>query len=95
MIKLKNKEYPFKFGLKAMLKFEELTGKSATELGNNVMIGTVIDLCYCGIVSAGGEITRDQIIDAIDEDIEILNKVSEMIGEDMAALSSLNAEAKK
>ena len=36
MIKIKNKEYKFKFGFKALLMFEKETGKSVAKLGENI-----------------------------------------------------------
>ena len=69
MIKIKNKEYKFKFGFRAILLFEEETGQPIAELGENIKMADVVDIAYCGMKSAGEKITKDFIIDAIDEDM--------------------------
>lgn len=95
MIKIKNKEYKFKLGFKALLMFERETGQSATSLGENIRFETLVDLCYCGINATGDKITKDAIIDAIDEDMGLLQIISKLMEQDMAAISSFDKEAKK
>lgn len=95
MIKLKNKEYPFKLGFKALLLFEEETGQSLTTLMENIKMGTLVDLAYCAIKSTGTNITKEIIIDAIDDDPTLLNTLNEKVSEDMAAFEGLEKEAKK
>jgi hypothetical protein len=51
MIKIKNKEYKFKFGFKALLMYENETGKSVSEIGDNINMSTLVDIAYCGLKS--------------------------------------------
>lgn len=95
MIKINNKEYKFKLGFKALLMLEETTGVSASELGQNIKMGMLVDLCYCGIKSTGEEITKEDIIDAIDADMGLLSVITKAMEKDMAAISSFDAEAGK
>lgn len=95
MIKIKNKEYKFKLGFKALNSFEKETGKSVSSLGDNVMLGMIIDLAFHAITSQGDKITKDFIVDAIDEDIALLDVLNAAIAKDMETFSLLGAEAKK
>lgn len=95
MIKIKNKEYKFKFGFKALIHFEDHTGKSVSELGENIGMSNLVDIAYCGLISQGEKVTRDFIIDAIDEDPTLITTFTEAMTADMAAFSQLNQEAKK
>lgn len=95
MIKIKNKEYKFKFGFKAILLFEKETGQPIAELGDNIKMADVVDIAYCGMKSAGEKITKDFIIDAIDEDMSLLNVFTDAMSHDMAAMNVMKAEAKK
>jgi len=95
MIKIKNKEYKFKFGFKAILFFEEESGKSISELGDNIKMADVISIAYCGFKASGEKITKEFIIDAIDDDMSLLNVFTEAMSNDMAAMNVMKAEAKK
>lgn len=95
MIKINNKEYKFKFGFKAMILFEKETGKSITEVGENMQMGTLADIAYCGLRGAGEKVTKDWIIDAIDADMGLLSVITNAMQGDMAAVTTLEVEAKK
>ena len=95
MIKIKDKDYNFKFGFKAILQYEEETNNSLSSLGDNVKMGTLVDLCYYGIVSTGDIITRDEIVDAIDEDFSLLTVINDNISDSMSSFGALTQEAKK
>lgn len=95
MIKIKNKDYKFKFGFKAILFFEEESGKSISELGDNIKMADVISIAYCGLKASGEKVTKDFIIDAIDDDMSLLNVFTEAMSKDMAAMNNLKVEAKK
>lgn len=95
MIKIKNKEYKFKFGFKALMMFEKETGQSISNLGENMMMETIVDIAYAGMKASGEKVTKDFIIDAIDEDMNLINVFTEAMSKDMAAFNNLNAEAKK
>ena len=95
MLELKGNKFKFKMGFKALLMFEEETGISGAELGENIKMQTLVDLCYCAIKSTGENISKELIIDAIDEDLSLLNKINEMIANDLTALNALNSEAGK
>jgi hypothetical protein len=95
MIKIKNKEYKFKFGFKALIMYENETGKSVSEIGENINMSTLVDIAYCGLKAAGENVTKDFVIDAIDEDFALMNVFTASIQEDMAALNNMGKEAKK
>ncbi len=93
MIKINNKEYNFKFGFRAMLKFEESTGQSISSLGDNFKMSTLVELAYAGFTE--GELTKDDIIDAIDEDMGLIEVLTTAFQKDMAAMNLVSEEAKK
>ncbi len=95
MIKIKNKEYKFKFGFKAILLFEKESGTSISAMGENIKMADIVDVAYAGLQAAGEKVTKDFIIDAIDDDMGLLNVFTEAMSEDMAAMNNLKAEAKK
>jgi len=95
MIKIKNKEYKFKFGFKALLMYEKETGSSVSAIGDNINMSTLVDIAYCGLKAAGENVTRDFVIDAIDEDFALINVFTAAMQEDMAALNNMGKEAKK
>ena len=95
MIKIKNKEYKFKFGFKALLMFEKETGESVSKMGDNMTMESIVDIAYAGMKSSGEKVTKDFIIDAIDEDMSLINVFTEAMSQDMAAFNNLDAEAKK
>jgi hypothetical protein len=95
MIKINGKEYKFRFGFKALLIYEELTGKSVSDLGENLKMASIVDIAYSGIKAEGEEVTREMIIDAIDADFNLLKEVTEKMQADMEALTMMGNEAKK
>jgi hypothetical protein len=52
MIKIKNKEYKFKFGFKALLMYEKETGSSVSAIGDNINMSTLVDIAYCVFTQA-------------------------------------------
>ena len=72
MIKIKNKEYKFKFGFKALLMYEKETGSSVSAIGDNINMITLVDIAYCGLKAAGENVTKDFVIDAIDKTLHLL-----------------------
>lgn len=95
MIQLNNKDYNFKFGFKAIVLMEEETGKSFSSIGEEFKFGDIVDLCYYGIKATGADITKDEIVDAIDNDPSLFKTINEAVGKDMAAFNQLEEEAKK
>ena len=95
MIKINKKEYKFKFGFKALLMFEKETGESISKMGDNMTMESIVDIAYAGMKSSGEKVTKDFIINAIDEDMSLINVFTEAMSQDMAAFNNLNAEAKK
>lgn len=92
MIKIKNKEYELKFGFRAMLKFEEETGKSIAKIGENFMMADVLNIAYAILHK---DLTKDEIIDAIDEDNTLLDQIMNSLSEDVAAAEVMSDDAKK
>lgn len=95
MIKIKDKEYKFKFGFKAILFFEAESGQNISEIGEDMKMSSIVDIAYCGLKSAGENVTKEWVIDAIDEDLTLLNVFTDAMSEDMAAMNTLTDVAKK
>jgi hypothetical protein len=95
MIKIKNKEYKFKFGFKALLMFEKETGESVSKMGDNMTMESIVDIAYAGMKSSGEKVTKDFIIDAIDDDMGLISVFTEAMQNDLSALGNLKVEAKK
>lgn len=95
MIKLNNKEYRFKFGFKATLNYENEEGVSISELGSNFKMQNLVDMAYHAITAAGDTITKDEIVDAIDQDPSLINTITKAVEKDMAAFNLIEEEAKK
>lgn len=93
MIKINNKNYEFKFGFKAMLKFEESTGQSISSLSGEFKLANIVEMTHAGLVN--NDLTRDDIIDAIDADLGLMQTLTEAFEKDMAAMNSIDEEAKK
>tara|TARA_R110000868_G_scaffold108761_4_gene296609 strand:- start:2958 stop:3245 length:288 start_codon:yes stop_codon:yes gene_type:complete len=95
MIKINNKEYKFKLGFKALLMYQDETGKDLSSMGSDIKLMDIVELCYYGMVSQGETITKEYLIDAIDETPSLISTISDAMGEGMAAFNGLNKEAKK
>lgn len=95
MIRIKNKDYRFRLGFKALLNYEEATGKRAATIGQEITMKTMAEICYYAITSTGDKITIEEIIDAIDEDMSLLETIAKAMEQDMAAFNTLSSEAKK
>jgi len=93
MIKINNKNYDFKFGFKAMLKFEESTGQSISSLSGDFKLSNIVEMTYAGLVN--NDLTKDEIIDAIDADMSLMSTLTSAFEKDMSAMNSIEEEAKK
>ena len=94
-ITIKNKEYDFKIGFKALLMYEKETNRSAADLGKDMTMGTMADLFYCGLVSQGADVTKEFVIDAIDEDMTLLDTIGKHMSEDIGSVQSIADESGK
>lgn len=92
MIRIKNKDYELKFGFRAMLKFEEETGHSIAKMGDDFKMADVVEIVYAILHK---EVTKDEIIDAIDADMTLIGKIVDSLGKDMQAMTLIEEEAKK
>lgn len=95
MIKINNKELKFKLGFKALLMYQNETGKDLSSLGTEVKLMDIVDLAYYGMVNQGEEITKDYLIDAIDADPTLITTISDAMSEGMGSFNGLSIEAKK
>ena len=75
-IKLNEKEYPFKFSFSAIRKLEKQTGKSTTELSQELKdsldagkidFDLALNICHLGLVGGGSELTLDEVEKILDE----------------------------
>jgi len=89
-INIDNKEYPVRFGFRAMVEFEKLTG-----LNSNIFnagesnIDSMLNLYYCGLIAGCKrekvkvEYTIEDFIDAVDDDNSILSTMGEIFTHQM------------
>lgn len=66
-IKIGDKDYPVKLTVRAMIKYQQLAGKSIEEIDT---LEDVTLVFYCSILAGGTDITYDQFMDLIDEDFD-------------------------
>lgn len=94
-IQIKDKEYNFKIGFKALLMYERESGKSAAKLEDDMTMGTMVDLFYCGLVTQGEKVTKDFVIEAIDEDMGLLDTISRGMSTEVGSVGAIADEAGK
>jgi len=75
--------------------YEKETGSSISEMGESVSMNMIVEIAYAGMKASGEKVTKDFIIDAIDEDMGLISVFTETMQSDLSALNNLNAEAKK
>ena len=92
MIKIKNKDYELKFGFRQMLKFEQETGKSVSKMGDDFKMADIVEIVYASLHK---DVSRDDIIDAIDADMSLINTIVEGLSNNMSAMAMVEEEAKK
>lgn len=95
MIKIKDKEYKFKVGFKALATMQKETGINLAKFGEDVQLMDIVDLAYYGMVTQGETITKDELIDAIDDNPTLISTISEAMSEGMSAFNGFAVEAKK
>ncbi len=93
MIKINNKNYDFKFGFKAMLNFEEATGQQIGAMSDGFKLSVMVEIARAGLVDC--ELTKDELIDAIDKDMTLLTTMAQAFEKDITAVNSISEEAKK
>lgn len=78
-IKLGEKEYVVKKSMRALLLFEELTGKPMSKIDDS--LNNTITLFYCILKVANKDFnyTFDEFIDLIDENIDSINVFTEYL----------------
>ena len=64
-IKINNKECELKYSYRALMLFEDKTGKSLANANDS--LGTLLQLLYC-FVQVKSDVTEEEFYDWIDED---------------------------
>jgi len=78
-----------------MLNFENEEGVSVSSISDDFKMQTIVDMAYYAINATKDEITKDEIIDAIDADASLIGIITKAIEKDMGALNLIEEEAKK
>lgn len=84
-IKINDKECELKYSYRALMLFEDKTGKSLASA--NESLSTLLELLYC-FVQAKSDITEDEFFDWIDADPKNLPNLSVWLGKEMNKWSS-------
>jgi len=82
-IKISGTEYPLRMSYRAMIEFETISGHSISTLES---IKDVTILFYCTLRAGGSDMTYEQFMDLIDNQLGIVNEFS--------ALMAVNEEKK-
>jgi hypothetical protein len=73
-IKIGGKEYTARMTMRTMINFEKLSGHSIDSVSS---LEDGIMLFYSAIKKSAGDLTYDQFLDLIDEDMEVLNSFTQ------------------
>ena len=95
IVKIKNIDYNFTFGFKAMYYFEKESGTNISKIGSDFSLEQLVLLIHSGLKAGGNELSEDDIIDAIDSDSTLIGTFTKLIGEGVASFNQLDAKAKK
>ncbi len=79
-IKINNKECELKYSYRALMLFEDKTGKSLANANDS--LGTLLQLLYC-FVQVKSDVTEEEFYDWIDEDPKNLPNLSVWLGKEM------------
>lgn len=60
-----DKERTLKYTLNSLIKFEKLTGKSVTEIGENMSMEVILALLYVGLIHEDKKLTIEKLGDMI------------------------------
>lgn len=60
-----DKERTLKYTLNSLIKFEKLTGRSVTEIGENMNMETILALLYVGLIHEDKKLTIEKLGDMI------------------------------
>lgn len=83
-IKIAGREYPVRMSYRAMIEFEAISGHSISTLES---IKDVTILFYCTLKAGGADMTYEQFMDLIDNELGVVN--------DFSALMAVNEEKKQ
>jgi hypothetical protein len=68
-VKIGEQEYPVKMSVRAMMRYENLTGHSISEIST---LDDIIKLFFSTVVAGGTEVEYDKFLDLIDDNPESL-----------------------
>ena len=60
-----DKERTLKYTLNSLIKFEKLTGRSVTEIGENMSMEVILALLYVGLIHEDKKLTIEKLGDMI------------------------------
>ena len=84
-----DKDYEFRLTNKAGYLFEEVSGKSFTEIGSSFGIREINHLIYAGLKCIDNEMTLEKAIDLIDEHIDF-ETLGDIVGKAMEQSTFFN-----
>lgn len=78
VVTIKGKDYPVKMSVRAMIEYETITGKSISAIESLKDITTVF---YCAVKAGGTDISYEQFMDLIDDDMDAIGSFSDKMVE--------------
>ena len=76
IVKIDGLDYPVKMSARAMINYEELSGKS---ISNIQTLKDITILFYCTVKAGGSDMNYEQFMDLIDEKPEALTDFSNLM----------------
>lgn len=76
VIRIGDKEYPMKLSVRAMIEFEDMAGKSLSQMET---IKDVTIIFYCMLKAGGLTLGYDQFMDLIDDNPDALKEFNEVV----------------
>lgn len=77
---LNDKTYNLRFGMGAMVEFEQLSGKKVTQLGNEIGVETMAQLLFVMIRRENKNLTMEQVMNMIDDNADNIQDVLDIVG---------------
>jgi hypothetical protein len=77
-IKIRDKEYPLKLCVRAMIEFEQIAGHSISTIES---LADITVIFYCTFKYGGSDMSYNEFLDLIDDNPETLNDFADLIME--------------
>lgn len=82
-ITIEGNQYTLKQGLKPLLKYEELTGRNAFAIQENLTDITLFFYCILSTVNKDFTYSREEFIDILDQHPELIKQYTDWMSEEV------------